>query len=946
MAIGTNVRVQGAQSKAAVEENRYLAPIAKAEGEIREREDRRKEKEARREERRQRTDAKRRKRQDRAARKIQRAYRCHRFRVQFAIFMEQRVAVTKVQARWRGILYRRRMREMLIEQIREACAIRLQAATRGGLVRLRLRRNRQARDEKTRAFQARALMKKSARQVQVAYIARVGMRPSSAKEGTAKGDYQLTEHNYDRGYSAIVIQAHVRGWLGRRRAAQEMVALQKQFEQCLRQVGAATVIQRAWRNWRRWSLMQGVRAAAVPPGYLAAANRVSQSAGGRSGLQADWEELDTGPDGLAAAVAAAEIPVAEDSELFPLFAALQPAAAASREASRQASRKASRQARTPLSSRQGGSRRKARSRASSRGSRAADEAGGADDSPEAAVERLRRMEAMQIRLIWLTPDLGPEPGEDGSRRSRNKKKTKGAGTAVVGHKETEMARHFYRKAQPLVGLRYLQAAMIAHQDSMAAAGARGKGVQAAEYAMAANSANTACMLSQPPILKFDEAKELTKRAMESLASHDDTAMLAENLSRAGLRRLEHAACEHNLALLELVSSPGQETWQHLVQARSDVDSALQDCPALTGNTHTVAVRRSYTALKKVLSAAAGVSSQLLPGSSKDEVEPSSRRGHRTSARGGGNGGDLHDASPLDAPLRRPTPSQQKAFPSRPGTRQSGVSATGFPSRPVTSVSWGGVESQFDARSLAGALDDSDASHRARITAAAAHQGMDDEDEDEDGEYYGQHRAVNQRRQRTAPHGLGSGARPDSQSVSFADSLVHPSSWGGPAAGSYGGGAGGGGATRLRAMTAPNSSDLLDAAAANANAAAAALAMAALPALDSTVEARQGSSSSSLRPPSRAVAAQLAGATRIEMPSIMPSMDGSASTVTVALSSPEMGAARAYGAKQRRRRPLPRERGGLSGSAAVSRQSSVPALLGGHSGHYLEQMHVVSSRMAT
>ena len=135
MAIGTNIRVAGAQSTAAVTENRYLAPIAKAEGEIREREDRRKEKEARREERRIRTETKKRKRQEKSARKIQRAFRCHRFRVHFAIFMEQRVAVTKVQARWRGILYRRRMREMLIEQIRHACAIRLQAVTRGGLLR-------------------------------------------------------------------------------------------------------------------------------------------------------------------------------------------------------------------------------------------------------------------------------------------------------------------------------------------------------------------------------------------------------------------------------------------------------------------------------------------------------------------------------------------------------------------------------------------------------------------------------------------------------------------------------------------------------------------------------------------------------------------------------------------------------------------------------------------
>jgi hypothetical protein len=94
MAIGTNVRVKGAQSAEAVQENRYLAPIANAERKIREREERHKEQEARREQRRSRTEAKQRKRQERAARKIQRSYRCHRFRVNFAKFMMQREAVT------------------------------------------------------------------------------------------------------------------------------------------------------------------------------------------------------------------------------------------------------------------------------------------------------------------------------------------------------------------------------------------------------------------------------------------------------------------------------------------------------------------------------------------------------------------------------------------------------------------------------------------------------------------------------------------------------------------------------------------------------------------------------------------------------------------------------------------------------------------------------------
>ena len=891
MAIGTNVRVKGAQSAEAVQENRYLAPIANAERKIREREERHKEQEARREQRRSRTEAKQRKRQERAARRIQRSYRCHRFRVNFAKFMMQREAVTMVQCRWRGILYRRRMREMLIEQIRVACATRLQAVTRGGLVRLALRRKRQLQTAKElrlkQELQARELRKKSTAQVHVAYIARVGMRPSATQEGEADEDYQLTEHNYDRIYSAVVIQARVRGWLGRRRAADEMLSLQQQFELCLRQVGAATVIQRAWRNWRRWSAMQGLRSAAVPSGYLAAANRLSQSASYQSGPHADWEEPVSDPAGLAVAAMGADIPVAEDSELFPLFAALQPAATVSRQASRHASRKAHRQARQPLlASRAGGRQHRTQSRASRRGRRGADGSEVPNDSPQAAVERLRRMEAMQIRLIWLTPDLGPEPGEVGSRRRRSNKK--GAGTAVLGHKETEMARHFFRKAQPLVGLRYLQAAMIVHQDALGAAGARGHSrVQAAEYAMAVNSANTACMLSLPPILKFDEAKELTKRAMESLASHDDTAMLAENLSRAGLRRLEHAACEHNLALLDLVSSPGRETWQHLEQARADVDSAVRDCPALRGNMHTVAVHRTYTAMKKVLAAAAGESHAQHDQSPQGAAAMANERDNRST-------------SPLEEPLRHPTTSQQKVGSTTPGTGHTRLPLVGAPSQPDMS--------QIDMRSLAGVLDSSGASQRARMAAGGASDAVDDYmNVDDDVQH---RRRANRRREKTAPGGRRGGPGVQSgHSVSFADSFVHPSSWGHghsqlarP--------------VQLRGMTAPNSSDLMDAAAANANAAAAAMAMAALnpaPPLDATVDERRGLDR-------RAVAVG------------MPSVGRSASTVTVGLSSPEMGTARALG----RRRRQPHERTTTPGRDSL--------IIGGHSRHYLDQMALVSRRM--
>jgi len=66
------------------------------------------------------------------------------------------------------------------------------------------------------------------------------------------------------------------------------------------------------------------------------------------------------------------------------------------------------------------------------------------------------------------------------------------------------------------------------------------------------------------------------------------------------------------------------------------------------------------------------------------------------------------------------------------------------------------------------------------------------------------------------------------------------------------------------------------------------------------------------------------------------------TVSVTLSSPEMGRSKSLRAGGRnKRRPLPRERQGSPMSGAAQHASG---LLGGHSGHYLEQMAHVSGRM--
>ena len=135
------------------------------------------------------------------------------------------------------------------------------------------------------------------------------------------------------------------------------------------------------------------------------------------------------------------------------------------------------------------------------------------------------------------------------------------------------------------------------------------------------------------------------------------------------------------------------------------------------------------------------------------------------------------------------------------SRGQTAGASSMVSRPETSVSWGMTTSFIDTQSLEGVLDDSVASHNARVAAGHASGGGRAELTSAGGPAFGSVR-VGGTRQRTAP--MDATRSP-------------PDGWG-------------------RAMTAPNDDDLVDAAAANANAAAAAVA--ALPPLDQHAEARR------------------------------------------------------------------------------------------------------------
>lgn len=396
------------------------------------------------------------------------------------------------------------------------------------------------------------------------YLARVGVRPSgggraaaAGREGRRRADYALSEINFERQHAVVVIQAHVRGWMGRRKAAEELAQLQRAFNTALRQVEGAKVIQHVWRAHRQRS-----RAAAL---------RQQEEDGPRLAIRRSPRARD---------VVGVSRPESVQSELFPVFSDLEPGK---------------------------GTRTRMRVDTASHstfGTRPVTQA----TSDEVVVKRLRMMEKMQIRLIWLTPRDSYAGGK--VRRAKESRLN------AIGKKETEMAFHFWRKNQPLVALRYLQTAMAIQQDSVAAAGGGGtkvSGVTAAEYAMAINSANTACVLAQVPLLKIAEALVLTRRAMETLRSHDEVAQLADKMSKAALRRLEYAVCQHNVTTLELASGVGVDTWQRLASMNVSVDEIVAQEPALASHAYTVGIHKGYSALQQVAtSVAEGTSMATTP----------------------------------------------------------------------------------------------------------------------------------------------------------------------------------------------------------------------------------------------------------------------------------------------------------------------------------------------
>lgn len=271
-------------------------------------------------------------------------------------------------------------------------------------------------------------------------------------------------------------------------------------------------------------------------------------------------------------------------------------------------------------------------------------------SAKIVAERMKRLDNMGVRLIWITTDLCDKRAATKSRvgnkwrQGAKKAAAKGTIGEVLAAAKAEtggacsskpsgrnkptpqggdegankMACHFFRKGEPLVALRYLQ------QDARA----NGAGFVDSEYRLAVNLGNTASIFVQPPICnatRFDEALKFTDRAIQTLNSHAETATLASAKAKAAIRRMELAACVHNVGVHFMYAGRAKDAWQVLKEAHK----CLGDLPAdLRTHAYTTAIKKSFASMDKIsLSMGIGSDPPVAPGpvelGSADEGQPSS-----------------------------------------------------------------------------------------------------------------------------------------------------------------------------------------------------------------------------------------------------------------------------------------------------------------------------------
>ena len=271
-------------------------------------------------------------------------------------------------------------------------------------------------------------------------------------------------------------------------------------------------------------------------------------------------------------------------------------------------------------------------------------------SAKVVAERIKRLDNMGVRLIWITTDLclkntsSSKKAKAGNKWKQSAKKAGAKGTigevlaaakaeAASGTSSAKpsarsksepqggdegankMACHFFRKGEPLVALRYLQ------QD----AHANGAGFVDSEYKLAVNLGNTASIFVQPPICnkkRFDEAVRFTDRAIQTLNSHAETATLANAGAKASVRRMELAVCVHNVGVHLMYAGRAKEAWNVLEEAHKCLGSLPAD---LRKHAYNMAIAKTFAAMEK-LSMSMGIGAGTQAAAEDADVEVADSRG--------------------------------------------------------------------------------------------------------------------------------------------------------------------------------------------------------------------------------------------------------------------------------------------------------------------------------
>ena len=406
------------------------------------------------------------------------------------------------------------------------------------------------------------------------------MKPS---ESSGKEGGPLGSDSYSQIYAANKLQAAFRGKRGRALAAQKAAGLRNEYSEMMQTMQAATLVQRMWRQWRR-------RPPAMPVPEKGEDETESPAAGDQPAEDGE-EGVEEEEDGGGA-----------NRTLDSLFTRQFPQFSELLQSHRQ-------------------------------GEGMFQDDAGASCGAKVVADRLKRLDSMGVRLIWVTADLvtkapatAKKPNRWKSAHSKvgairgvlaaAKAETEGAeGAKKRGRAKTEakasggddgankMACHFWKKGQPLVALKYLQ------KD----AAANAAGFVDSEYKLAVNLANTACIFVTPPICnaaRFDDAIRFTDRSIQTLDSHAETATLANCSAKAAIRRLELAVCVHNAAVHLVYAGRMPQALKILEEAHN----SLADLSAeLRKHAYAMAIKKTFAALDKVGSVLASTQPGVIEG---------------------------------------------------------------------------------------------------------------------------------------------------------------------------------------------------------------------------------------------------------------------------------------------------------------------------------------------